>query len=214
MIGRHLLDSSITASQLAYNFIRKQLWFKQDIRTVDMQYGLHEEPAAREAYFKATGKKVIETGLWVNRQYPAFGGSPDGLPENQSNRELEGIAEIKCLKLLRNRTVQELIPKQNDEDVHYMFKRQCFRIIDHKLTLKHNHSYFYQIKLQLLGTGFPYCNFILQSPKGPPSIEKILPNAEMQTQVNKNTYAFWEKVLVPEYFLMKVPGELSPFILQ
>ena len=173
MTGRHLLDSSIKASQLAYNFIRKQLWFKEDIRTVDMQYRLHEEPAARETYFKATGKKLIETDLWVNRQYPAFGAIPDGLIENQSNGELEGIAEIKCLKILRNRTVQELISKQDDEDLHYMLKGQCFRIIDDKLTLKHNHSYFYQIQLQLLVTGFPYCHFILHSPKGPPSIEKI-----------------------------------------
>ena len=214
ILGRHLLDSSNRINQLAYNFIRKQFWFKQHIKTVDMQYGIDEEPAARKAYFIATGKKLAETGLWIHRQYPVFGASPDGLIENETDGKVEGIAEIKCLKILRTRTVEELISTQNDEDVRAMLKGQCFRIIDDKLTLKHNHSYYYQIQLQLLVTGFPYCNFILHSPKGPPSIEKILPNAELQRSIIEKAYAFWEQVLVPEYFLMKVPRELYPFILQ
>ena len=179
-----------------------------------MQYGIDEEPAARKAHFIATGKKLAETGLWIHKQYPAFGASPDGLIENKSDGKVRGIAEIKCLKISRTRTVEELISTQNDEDVCAMLKGQCFSIIDDKLTRKHNHSHYYQIPLQLLVTGFPYCNFILHPPKGPPSIERILPNAELQRSIIEKAYAFWEQVLVPEYLPMKVPRELYPGCLQ
>ena len=63
--------------------------------------------------------------------------------------------------------------------------------VDDKLTLKQNHSYYYQIQLQLLVTVFPYCNFILHSPKGPPSSEKILPNTDLQRSITEKAYAFW-----------------------
>ena len=84
-----------------YKFINNMLWFSQSFVTPDMLYGVQEEPAARVAYSKLTGYKVVETGLWVNSKYPHLGASPDGLVVDENSGAVAGIMEAKCLKILR-----------------------------------------------------------------------------------------------------------------
>ena len=91
--------------------------------------------------------------------------------------------------------------------------RQCFRVSDDKLILKKSHMYYFQIQLQLLITGTEYCDFVLYCDKGPPSIERILPDLELQQRIVVSTRLFWEKVFIPEYFLMRIPRDLLPIVL-
>eukprot|EP00794_Sanderia_malayensis_P010597 gene10597-11718_t len=49
--------------------------------------------------------------------------------------------------------------------------------------------------------------------QGPPSIQRILPVRDFQDQLNTNLSAFWHKVFIPEYFEMRVPRRLSPFVI-
>lgn len=53
-----------------FHWLSNNLWSPTYAQTGDMQYGLSEEPKAREAYSKAMGNKMNETGLWVNRKFP------------------------------------------------------------------------------------------------------------------------------------------------
>ena len=92
-------------------------------------------------------------------------------------------------------------------------KRQCFVVENKKLVLKRTNSYFYQIQLQLLVTEAKFCGFVLYSAKGPVSIERIYLDSKLQTGIIESTQSFWEKVFIPEYFLMRVTRDLLPVVI-
>ena len=65
------------------NLVNQQLWAKP-VQTAAMLHGCHNEIVAREDFQTAivneiTGFLVAETGMWINRQYPGIGASPDGI---------------------------------------------------------------------------------------------------------------------------------------
>ena len=97
------LDATKCFSWLSNNF-----WFKTPFTSFDMQYGIDEEPNAIAAYSELTGTEVCSSGLWLNKKYPYLGASPDGLIFN-SEGKLRGIIEVKCLKALRDKTVEDWI---------------------------------------------------------------------------------------------------------
>ena len=107
----------------------------------------------------------------------------------------------KCLNILRLHSVNDII---NSDCQSAEVKRQCLVVKDKKLVLKRAHSYFYQIQLQLLITEARFCDFVLYSAKGPVSTERT---------DFESTQSFWEKVFIPEYFLMRVPRDLLPVVI-
>lgn len=114
-----------------------------------MQYGIQKEAPARDAYTNNTGNVVKETGVWVNTKYPHLAASPDGIVPCTNGF---GIVEIKCLKVLKEKNVSELISAANDGKQSKVLQRQCFSISNGKLDLKKQHAYYYQIQMQLLIT--------------------------------------------------------------
>ena len=89
-----------------------------------MQYGIAEEPKAREAYAQATGNEVKEKGLWVNKKFPYLAASPDGLFTSSN-----GKIEIKCLKIVREKSVEDLMKRHQDGKLpSKVFKQQCFTL--------------------------------------------------------------------------------------
>ena len=186
-------------------FINKKLWCNDSfVPTADMAYGISEEGTARQRYSETMNVVVRESGLWVNKKYPHLGASPDGLLEDG------GIIEIKCLKILRERSVGDLIKTHTTVP---NIGQQCFFVDDGKLLLRRNHPYYYQIQLQLMVTEALYCDFVLHSPLGSPSIERITPDNtpdnNLIDSISDYTREFWERVLIPEYFLMRIPRDLS-----
>ena len=81
---------------------------------------------------------------------------------------------------------------------------QCFTINGNKLVLKKKHAYYLQIQQQLLVTGAPYCDFVLHTPMGEPSIQRIYIDKQVAADI---------VILVPEYFLMRVRRNLPPVIM-
>ena len=171
-----------------------------------MRYGIEHESKAIEQYAQLYDVSVKKCGLWINQNYTHLGASPDGLVFNDN--VLDGIVEVKCLKILKLQSVEELL--QNP--LTAAIKTQCFTLRDSKLVLKRTHAYYYQIQLQLLITEAKYCDLVLFSAKGLPSIERITPDIKLQHRIVESTKRFWKKVLVPEYFIMRVPRELIPII--
>ena len=154
------------------NWIKNKFWFPEYITTIDMQYGIQQEPKAILAYTKVKYVPVIISGLWINKMYPHLGASPDGLIMDLENTtKLCGIIEVKCLKILKNRTVTDLITSQQNGELSELIKRQCFSVIDGKIVLKESHAYYFQIQMQLLVT--EYCDFVLHSNIGKPHIQRI-----------------------------------------
>ena len=169
-----------------------------------MQYGINEEANAIHTYSQLINVPVTASGLWVNKHYVHLGASPDGLIMD-SNDVVFGIVEVKCLKALRIQTVEEWIKSG-------IPSYACVSVIGGKLSLKKNHSYYYQIQTQLLITQASYCDFVLHSKVDKPHVERVFPDIELQIKIIENTGKFWYRVLVPEYFLMRVPRELLPSI--
>ena len=195
-----------------YQHIHKQLYPNQ-IQTKDMLYGIQEEGNARKLYIEVSGNDVVETGMWVNDSYPFLASSPDGIILD-SDKVPVGNLEIKCLKVMKEISVDDLIKNIGENKIDQkILSRQCFELRERKLILKENHMYFFQIQLQMLTTGLSFCDFVLHSPKGPPSIQRIQQNPGFQQALINNIELFWEKVYIPEYFEMRIPRRLLPFIL-
>ena len=173
-----------------------------------MEYGKKNEIKALTKYGELKNILVGLSGLWINKKYIHLGASPDGLIIKDGI--LEGILEVKCLRILRLHSVADVI---NKECSSAEVKRQCFDVVNDKLLLKKTHMYYFQIQLQLLITEAKYCEFVLYSNKGPISVERINPDFNLQSRIVESTRLFWEKVYLPEYFLMRVPRGLMPLVM-
>ena len=156
----------------SFHWISKKLCSPKFVQTRDMKYGISEEPKAREAYTNATGNKVHTTGLWVNKTFAFLAASPDGLVTEHGKSI---ITEIECLKLFREMSVEELVQQCKDGKISSdVLNQQCFKVVDGKLILRESHMYYYQVQLLLLVIDFDACDFVLHSPKGQPSVQRIL----------------------------------------
>ena len=189
-----------------YSWLEQSFWFKRKFTSQDMQYGINEEPNAIAAYSQVTGNEVHQSGLWVRKGYIYLAATPDGLLLD-SFRRVRGIVEVKCLKALRTKTVQEWIKSGVPTNA-------CVRVSNGRLELKMGHSYFFQIQLQLLMTQAYFCDFVLYSKVGPPSIERVYSNVDVQKRIIYGVKKFWYQVFLPEYFLMRVPRHLLPIIFE
>ena len=117
-------------------FIDKKLWGKSDnICTPDMIYGTNNEKTALRQYGEIMNATVGLSGLWVNEKYTHLAVSPDGLIFN--NGQIEGVVEVKCLKILRLNTVTDIVNDMaNEKILQPEVARQCFNVLDKKLILK------------------------------------------------------------------------------
>ena len=173
-----------------------------------MKYGIENESKAIAIYSSQTGNKVVSSGLWINAKYLHLGASPDGLILDDSTINVKGIIEVKCLKIFRGRSIEQIIQQKLPE-----LSRQCFKVVENKILLKTSHSYYCQIQLQLLVTEAEYCDFVLYSDIGKIYIQRMFKDKDLQYRIIEATKIFWRSVLIPEDFLMRTPRELLPFIL-
>ena len=208
LMGEKLVNYNLSKSQY-FNWMKNKFWFPQMIDTFDMQYGISEEPVAVSKYEKVNRCVVKRSGIWINIKYLHLGASPDGLIYDNNNK-LSGIIEIKCLKILRKRTVDELVKCVENGELKDVMKHQCFVVTDGTLILRKTHAYYFQVQLQLLITEAEFCDFVLHSGIGNPSMERIYRDIELQERIIVNTKLFWKNLMIPEYFLMRVPRELMP----
>ena len=193
-----------------FNWLRAKIWFPENIVTLDMKYGIEQEPNAISYYSKCKSVDVKSSGLWIHKKYPHLGASPDGLM--WENNDLVGIVEVKCLKILKGHTIQEFIDSFENGKISDQVKRQCFHVIGRNLVLKKSHSYYFQVQLQLLITEAKYCDFILYSNVGDARIERIYKDIKLQERIVRSSKIFWSQVMIPEYFLMRIPRRLLPII--
>ena len=114
-----------------YFWLEQSFWFKRKFTSQDMQYGINEEPNAIAAYSQVTGNEVHQSGLWVRKGYIYLAATPDGLLLD-SFRRVRGIVEVKCLKALRTKTVQEWIKSGVPTNA-------CVRVSNDRLELKMGH---------------------------------------------------------------------------
>lgn len=94
-----------------------------------------------------TDTTVRPTGLHVHRDYPFLAASPDGIVCNGAE---EGLLEVKCPS-----SKIKMTPEEACGD-----KEFCSMLVDNVVTLKRDHSYYYQVQGQLGVTGYSWSDFV------------------------------------------------------
>lgn len=97
-------------------------------------WGIQNESKALQMC-EMTGMKISSCGFFVSPTYPFLGASPDGLIGSDT------VVEVKCPFSRRFSAI-------NEKTIPYLYVDK-----DGNLTLKKNHSYFYEIQGQLFVTG-------------------------------------------------------------
>ena len=120
------------------------------------RYGCTHEETTRSAYMKARGPlhgnlKVADAGFRISTLYPLIGASLDGYVTCNCCAQ-PGILEIKCPLCAKSGT-----DLTADEMKGFCLKRNEQNI----LTLDKEHTYFYQVQMQLFVTNSSFCDFIV-----------------------------------------------------
>ena len=82
-----------------------------------MKYGIENESKAIIIYSSQTSNKVVSSALWINAKYL-----------DDSTINVKGIIEVKCLKIFRGRSIEQIIQQKLPE-----LSRQCFKVVDNKI---------------------------------------------------------------------------------
>lgn len=200
--------------------LQKHMWNMNNVSTSDMLFGIEKEDCAREEYKnilskRVPGSTVEKTGMWVNRDFPEIGCSPDGLVYDPTETTPDGLLEIKILKFLqkcRPDSVNTAI--QNGDVTRQELRRSCVNLTEQgTLKLKEMHQYYYQVQLQMAVTCREWCDFVLWSEKGGISVERIQKNPVKCEELVNSLRVFWDRVVSAEFFEMRTPRNLKPFIL-
>lgn len=119
------------------------------------KWGCNHEKTARDAYFQKAVERhinliVTDRGLVVHPRYPHLGASPDGYVKCHCCGS--GVIEIKCPFSCRDRSFLESVGDRNF----------CLvRSEDDNFVLKKQHSYFYQVQLQMKLCDVKFCDFVI-----------------------------------------------------
>ncbi|XP_054257576.1 uncharacterized protein LOC129005927 [Macrosteles quadrilineatus] len=126
----------------------------RDVQTPSMFYGRENETQALTAFEKKTGLTVSKCGLFVDKDIPYLGATPDGLVGDDC------IVEVKCPA-----SCSELTPEEG-----ILRRKFTFWDVSRNKTeveaINKKHNYFYQVQGQLHITQRKYCYFVMWTPKG------------------------------------------------
>lgn len=179
--------------------------------TKETEYGKKNENNALKRFFShfESGKDhsdidVYPTGFFISLEKPQFGASPDSI----AHCSCHGWAavEVKCpfwMKDMKN--LEEVMDFVRKGTKH----QTLFTIINNELHLDQDHSYYYQVQLQMYVLRFKVCDFVVWA-KGAYFHERISYNHEFLKLALEQASKFHEMVIKPEllarYYTEKVFG--------
>jgi hypothetical protein len=192
------------------NFFNTSVWCTANVHTLAMEYGRKHENDAFLQYSKQkktenVSVSVVKSGMWVNPLFPEFGCSPDGIVDFPGDSS--GLLEIKCPKILQN--CDPLLINSNL--TQQQLTNFCCKCQNNKLVLKMNHSYYYQIQMQMAVCNKTWCDFVVWSPKGRLSVQRVPFDAPFWEEKRKLLQHFYRNIMLPEICEMRVPRRLPPF---
>ena len=197
---------SLQSSGAISNFLNRKLWKTERFTTLALRYGLENEVVARTSYesLKGDAIKVTETGLWVSSSDPELACSPDGIVVDSADPDRYGLLEIKCPKILENKSVSDFSKTLTAKQMQQF----CLQDVDGIISLKRKHSYFSQIQMQMGVTGLKFCDFVVWSSKET-FVTRIRFDSAVWSAMKEKLIKFHHSYLCPELFEMRIPRELS-----
>lgn len=133
--------------------------------------------------------KVSVSGLVLSQKWPFLGASPDGIVDCSCCGR--GVIEIKCPYGHLEKTISATL-----EDRHF-----CLESVEGSISLKHTHSYYYQVQAQLHLCGAEFCDFCIclfnSSKVDDFFLQRILPDSGVwEICLEKATKFFYEVILL------------------
>ncbi|XP_069133552.1 uncharacterized protein [Argopecten irradians] len=188
----------------------KDLCGYREVSSKYLDFGRKHEAAARRTYLHQMkndhpGLCVQQSGLIVNPKYPHLGASPDGLVYCTCEKCKvlgHGLLEIKCPASLKWRMST---PQKCAEDPNFY----CYLNQNCEVTLKENHAYFYQIQGQMAITGRKWCDFVVWTCSGKASVQRVLFNEDLWSEMNYKLNQFYKESFLPELFSRRVSRGLK-----
>ena len=126
---------------------------------VATQWGIDQEPETQHLYLLqkrlvSPGISVCKSGFLIHHSHHWLGASPDGLVNDPSSSDPEGIIEFKNPYSIRMLSLKDAVAQKKDF---------CLRVekTNGSLRLKQTHLYFYQIQATMSCTGCQWCDFVL-----------------------------------------------------
>ncbi|CAH1155497.1 unnamed protein product [Phaedon cochleariae] len=126
--------------------VAQELLHSSFMGNIYTRYGNDNEENAIRDFQLLTGKKVINCGLFIDRNHPFLAASPDGLIDT------DAIVEVKCPYKAKDVTPEEGIKQKLIQFA--TFENGVF-------SLKRTDKYYYQVQGQLFVTGRSICYFIV-----------------------------------------------------
>lgn len=165
---------------------------KTVLTSVTTEYGIQHESDALKYFIdemanEHTNFSVRSSGILATNNYPFFSASPDGIVECDCCGT--SLIEIKCpYKLSKGQTKIKDLPK---------IKNSFLKEDNGEIGLNLNHSYYYQVQMQLALKETTLCYFYIWGPKER-QILKIYKNSEFWNHNSKKANLFAKMVIVPE----------------
>ncbi|XP_034233521.1 uncharacterized protein LOC117640743 [Thrips palmi] len=198
----------MTSDNSIMQFLRKHLWGLDSFTSKACSYGNSHEEKARQAYIQKKRAvddtvQVLTTGLHVHTEYLGLACSLDG--QVISDRSPPRNLEIKCPYTLREKDPNNF---ENVLNKKQMSNFCLTRNSNGQLELKQTHEYYYQIQMGMGLTECSSCDFFVWSKYG--SILITVPfNESLWKEIRKKLALFHWEIMVPEYFAMKTPRNLT-----
>lgn len=114
-----------------------------DITSKSMEFGIEQEPRAREEYENKTGIHMDEVSSCVCKSMPYFAASPDGLGTDKDGNV--GVLEIKTLGMGK----------------YFKYRSEVF---DNESLKKMNPQYYWQCIAEMICTNASWCDFTCFNP--------------------------------------------------
>ena len=174
--------------------------------TAATKWDRNHEAAAKRVYQRVIqkthpGLNLYSSGLLIKPDLPHLGSSPDGVLDccKKCTTDSKGVLEIKCAYKFRNSSPEEA----------YVDKTFWCTLVNGKITLKRNHSYYVQVQGQMAIIDRKWCNIFVWTLRGH-SVERIpFDNAAWVTMLSKlNNFCI--KAVIPELFSEQVRRRKAP----
>lgn len=139
------------------NFVKNHLF--GGVTTAAMEYGKSNEETAINEFKKILNVDIKKCGIFVDKEYPYLGATPDGIINS------DGIVEVKCPASAENLTPDEGILQKK---ITFWTLKKSGEIGD----INKKHNWYFQVQGQLNVCQKKYCQFGVWTPKGV-KIERI-----------------------------------------
>ncbi|KYN21748.1 hypothetical protein ALC57_05874, partial [Trachymyrmex cornetzi] len=149
----------------------KNILFPPFIDTAAIKYGRDMEEMAKQDLAVQLKKQIKPCGLFIDRDNPWLGATPDGLLDE------DGLVEIKCPLSAENLSAEEAV--ETLSRLKSMFDEKNGN------KMNKNHHYFYQVQGQLNITQRKYCIFAIWTPK---SVKTVRVDRDID---------FWKNKMLP-----------------